>query len=148
VPDNKAIVRRLFDELWSKGQLPVIDELVSKDFIGYWPFRGEPVKGPLEYKDMVEEIRKAFPDQTMKVLDEIAEGDRVATRFEVSGTHRGEFLTVPATNKALRVEGFSMSRIKNGKIVETRVQMDTIALMRELGIVSPKIVMPVPTLTR
>jgi len=71
----------------------------------------------------------------MRILDEITEGDRVVTRFEVSGTHRAEFRTIPATNKALKVEGLSISRITNGKVVETRVQMDTKALMRGLGVV-------------
>ena len=93
--DNKAIVAKLLDALWNKGQLSVADELVSKDFVGYWPFRAEPVKGPVGYKGLVAELWKVFPDQKMRILDQIAEGDKVVTRFEVTGTHRAEFLTAP-----------------------------------------------------
>jgi steroid delta-isomerase-like uncharacterized protein len=148
MPDNKAIVTKLLDALWSKGQLSIVDELVSKDFVGYWPFRAEPVRGPVEYKDLVAEMRKVFPDQTIKVFDQIAEGEKVVTRFEVTGTHRSEFLTVSPTYKKVNVEGLAISRIANGKIVETRVQMDTLTLLRGLGVVSSKITMPAPTLTR
>jgi steroid delta-isomerase-like uncharacterized protein len=148
MPDNKAIVTKLLDALWSKGQLSIVDELVSKDFVGYWPFRAEPVRGPVEYKDLVAEMRKVFPDQTIKVFDQIAEGEKVVTRFEVTGTHRSEFLTVSPTYKTVNVEGLAISRIANGKIVETRVQMDTLTLLRGLGVVSSKITMPAPTLTR
>jgi hypothetical protein len=102
----------------------------------------------VEYKDLVAEMRKVFPDQTIKVFDQIAEGEKVVTRFEVTGTHRSEFLTVSPTYKTVNVEGLAISRIANGKIVETRVQMDTLTLLRGLGVVSSKITMPAPTLTR
>ena len=148
MPDNKAIVSKILDAVWTKGQLAVVDELVSKDFVGYWPFRPEPVRGPVEYKDFVTEMRKIFPDQTLKVLDSVSEGDRVASRFEVTGTQRGEFLTVKATNKTLTVEGLAISRIVKGKIVETRVQMDTFSMLRALGIVSPAIAMPAHAVAR
>jgi steroid delta-isomerase-like uncharacterized protein len=146
--DNKAIVTKIFDALWSKGQLSVIDELVSKDFVGYWPFRAEPVRGPVEYKGLVADMRRVFPDLNMKVLDYVSEGERAVARFEVTGTHRAEFLTVPPTQKTVTVEGLTMSRIANGKIVETRVQMDTLAMLRGLGIVKPEILMHAPALIR
>jgi len=148
MPDNKAIVTKLLDALWSKGQLSVVDELVSKDFVGYWPFRAEPVRGPVEYKELVSDMRKIFPDQTMKLLDTVSEGEKVVTRFEVTGTHRAEFLTIPATYKTLTVEGLAISRIENGKILETRVQMDTLSMLRGLGIVSSQIAMPAHVIAR
>ena len=141
MPDNKAIVTKLLDTLWSKGQLSIVDELVSKEFVGYWPFRAEPVRGPVEYKDLVTDMRKIFSDQTIKVLDVVSEGEKVVARFEVTGTQRAEFLTIPPTNKTLTVEGLAISRIVYGKVTETRVQMDTLALLRGLGIVSPNIAM-------
>ena len=142
MPDNKAIVMKLLDALWNQGRLSVIDEFVSLDFVGFWPFRTEPVRGPLDYKDLVVEVRKAFPDQTVEVLDIVSEGDRVVTRFEVTGTHRAEFLTAPPTYRRLSLAGLSMSRITDGRVVETFVQMDTLKLLRGLGIVSSNIVMP------
>jgi len=141
MPDNKAIVSRLLDAVWSKGQLSVIDELVSTDFVGYWPFNSEPVRGPREYKELVSEMRKVFPDQTIRILDQITEGDKVVTRLEVTGTQRGEFLTIPPTNKTLTVEGLALTRLANGRIVETRVQMDTFTMLRALGVVPSKIAM-------
>jgi steroid delta-isomerase-like uncharacterized protein len=148
MPDNKAIVMKIFDALWSKGQLSVIDDFVSKDFVGYWPFRDEPVRGPVEYKDLVADMRKVFPDLSMKVLDYVSEGEKAVARFDVTGTHRAEFLTVPPTEKTVTVEGLTISRIAKGKIVETRVQMDLLTLLRGLGIVSPKITMHAPALIR
>jgi steroid delta-isomerase-like uncharacterized protein len=146
--DNKSIVTKIFDDLWSKGQVKTIDEFVSKDFVGYWPFRAEPVKGQVEYKDFVAEMRRVFPDLTMKVLDYVSEGEKAVARFEVTGTHRAEFLTIPPTNKTLTMEGLTISRIVKGKIVETRVQMDILTLLRGLGVVSPKVTMPAPALIR
>ena len=142
MPDNKAIVAKLLDTVWSKGQLSAVDELISKDFVGYWPFRPEPVRGLMEYKDFVTEIRKIFPDQKVKILDAVAEGEKVATRLAVTGTQRAEFLTIPPTNKTLTLEGLAISRVVNGKIVETRVQMDTLTMLRALGVVPDKIAMP------
>jgi steroid delta-isomerase-like uncharacterized protein len=146
--DNKSIVTKIFDDLWSKGQVKTIDEFVSKDFVGYWPFRAEPVKGQVEYKDFVAEMRRVFPDLSMKVLDYVSEGEKAVARFEVTGTHRAEFLTIPPTNKTLTMEGLTISRIVKGKIVETRVQMDILTLLRGLGVVSPKVTMPAPALIR
>jgi steroid delta-isomerase-like uncharacterized protein len=146
--DNKAIVTKIFDALWSQGQFSMIDELVSKDFVGYWPFRVEPVRGPVEYKGLVADMRKVFPALSMKVLDYVSGGEKAVARFEVTGTHRAEFLTVPPTQKSLTVEGLTMFRIANGKIVETRVQMDLLTLLRGLGIVKPEITMHAPALIR
>jgi steroid delta-isomerase-like uncharacterized protein len=139
--DNKAIVKRIFEDLWTKGHVSTVDEFVSRDFVGHWPFLVEPIKGQAEYKEFVAEMRKVFPDLSMKVLDYVSEGERVVARFEVTGTHRAEFLTVPSTNRMMTVEGLSISRIVKGKIVETRVQMDTLAMLRALEIISPKIAM-------
>ena len=142
MPDNKTIVTKLLDAVWTKGQLAIVDELVSKDFVGYWPLRLEPVKGLAEYKELVTETRRIFPDQTVKILEQIGEGEIVATRIQVTGTQRAEFLTVPPTHKSVTVEGLVLSRIVHGKLVETRTQMDVFAIFRALGMVSPNIAMP------
>ena len=118
--DNKAIVAKLLDALWNKGQLSVADELVSKDFVGYWPFRAEPVKGPVGYKDLVAELWKVFPDQKMRILDQIAEGDKVVTRFEVTGTHRAEFLT--ASNATIPVNRKVLERIQRLRTLTVEVR--------------------------
>ncbi len=147
MPDNKAIVRRLLETVWSKGQLTVIEELISKDFVGYWPLRPEPVRGPADYKEFVSETRHIFPDLSMRILEEIGEGEIVASRFEVTSTQRGEFLTIPPTNKKLTVECLAFSRVLNGKIVETHVQMDVFKILCALGVVSDKMTAHAHTVT-
>jgi len=82
-------------------------------------------------------LRAAFPDMHWTIQEQIAQGDKVLTRFEWTGTHRGAFLGVPATDRAVRVWGMVIDRLEGGKIKETRILMDTLGLMMQLGVVAP-----------
>jgi steroid delta-isomerase-like uncharacterized protein len=83
-------------------------------------------------------MRKAFPDLYFGVEEQIAEGDKVLTRFEWTGTHRNEFLGVPATGRPVKVWGMVIDRLEGGRIKETRILMDIFGLMMQLGAIVPK----------
>jgi steroid delta-isomerase-like uncharacterized protein len=98
-----------------------------------------PGQGPgLEgLKDVLRMMRAAFPDMHWAVEEQLTEADRVVTRFEWTGTHRDVFLGVPATGRTVRVWGVVIDRFQAGKIKETRIIMDTLGLMMQLGAISP-----------
>jgi steroid delta-isomerase-like uncharacterized protein len=97
------------------------------------PFPGQgPGLGGL--KDVLRGIRMAFPDLHWTIEEQIAEADKVLTRFIWAGTHKAEFLSVPATGQHVSVWGMVIDRLENGKIKETRILMDVLGLMQQLGV--------------
>jgi steroid delta-isomerase-like uncharacterized protein len=95
-----------------------------------------PGQGPgLEgLKDILRAMRTGFPDLVFAIQEQISEGEKVASRFEWTGTHKGAFLGIPATGKPVRVWGVVIDRLVDGKIKETRIIMDTMGMMRQLGV--------------
>jgi steroid delta-isomerase-like uncharacterized protein len=131
---NKAIVRRAFEEPW-KGNLDVVDELIATNYIGHDPANPEPLRGPEGVKDFVSVYRAAFPDARITVEQQLAEGDLVATRWSGRGTHEGELMGISPTGKQATVTGLTISRLEGGKIVEEFQNWDTFGLMQQLGVV-------------
>ena len=82
-------------------------------------------------------MRAGFPDLRLSIKEQISEGEKVVSRFEWTGTHRGEFLGVPATERPVKVWGMVIDRLQDGKIKETRILMDTLGLMMQLGVIPP-----------
>ena len=130
--ENKAIVRRLYCRVWSLGDLDVVDEAVSADFVGYRPGRSN-ILGPEGVKEDVLRMCKAFPDGKFTIEDIVAEGDRVAVRYTARATHRGEFRGMAPTGKEIRVAGMAVYRIARGQIVERWDNLDQLGLMQQLG---------------
>ncbi len=114
--ENKAIARRYLDELWNKKNTAIWDELSSFD---------HQTGGTV--------IRTAFPDIEMTFDDQIAEGDRVMTRYTLRGTHKGEYAGVPPTNKQVTYTGMWIYRIEGGKIVERWGNNDRLGLLQQIG---------------
>jgi steroid delta-isomerase-like uncharacterized protein len=129
---NKAIVRRAFEEPW-KGNLGVIDELFASDYVGHDPASPEPVRGPEGLKEFISTYRAAFPDARMTVEQQLAEGELVTTRWTGRGTHEGELMGIQPTGKQVTVSGLTISRLFAGKIVEEFQNWDTLGMMRQLG---------------
>jgi predicted ester cyclase len=125
--DNKALMRRFFDELYNRDNLAIWQELVSPDQPVHRTFDAP---GPLE-------MRRAFPDGQVTVDDQVAEGDKVVTRLTFRGTHQGEFATPFGTfapsGKQLTFTWISINRIHGGKIAESWVEGDALGLLRQLG---------------
>jgi steroid delta-isomerase-like uncharacterized protein len=134
--DNATIVRRFADEVITQGDMDVATQFVWDDVVEQVPFPGQ---GPgLEgLKDLLRAMRTAFPDLIFSIQEQISESDKVASRFEWTGTHQAEFLGVPATGRQVRVWGMVMDRLEEGRIKDTRIIMDTLGLMMQLGVFPP-----------
>ena len=135
---NSAIVRRFIEESINEGQIDSAGQFVWEDVTEQVPFSGQG-RGLEGLKDVLRGMRAAFPDLYFSVEEQIAEGDKVLTRFEWTGTHQGEFLGVPATGRPVRVWGMVIDRLQDGRIKDTRIIMDALGMMVQLGVFpSPK----------
>jgi steroid delta-isomerase-like uncharacterized protein len=130
--DNATIIRRFADEVITQGKIDLAAQYVWEDVVEQVPLPGQ---GPgLDgLKDILRSMRAGFPDIIFSIQEQITEGDKVASRFEWSGTHKGEFLGVPATDRSVKVWGVVIDRLENGRIRDTRIIMDTLGLMAQLG---------------
>ena len=134
--DNGAIVRDFVEATINQGRIDSAERFVWEDVVEQVPFPGQ---GPgLEgLKNVLRGFRAGFPDIHFAIEEQIAEGDKVLSRFEWTGTHRGEFLSVPATGRPVKVWGMVVDRLVDGRIKETRIIMDTLGLMMQLGAIPP-----------
>ena len=134
VEENKAVVRRYFEEAWNKQNLDVVDEIIAPDLLDHEVDGSEQKSGPEDVKSyLAGYYLKALPDVDITVEFQIAEGDMVLTYVTVRGTHQGELLGVPATGNPIEVTGMSVDRIERGKIVEGWVSWDQLGLLKQLG---------------
>ena len=138
---NKTVVRRFFEEVWNKGNLTLLNEIIAKDHVSSGPgtLPGLPT-GPEGSKQLVTVYRNAFPDVHFTIDEQIAEGDKVVTRWSAHGTHQGELAGIPATGKSSTVTGIALDRVVNGKIAESWGIFDQFGMMQQLGVI------PVPEL--
>jgi steroid delta-isomerase-like uncharacterized protein len=132
--ENKALARRVIEQMFNEGNLDVADELLALDYVDHDPTLPEDVHGPEGFKEYVGMYRSAFPDLHVQIEDQIAEGDRVATRWTGTGTHDGELAGIAPTGKRVTVPGMEIVRIANGKLVEGWEGYDSGTLMRQLGV--------------
>ena len=133
--DNKSLVRRYLEGVFSKHDLALIDETMSSDFVEYQNYdsSGEKPINREEWKKVSQMFLSAFPDLHCDIMDVIAEGDKVACRWISRGTHKGTYMGVAPTNKQVTIPGISIFRIVNGKIVEGRASWDMIGCLAQLG---------------
>jgi steroid delta-isomerase-like uncharacterized protein len=132
--ENKRISRRVAEEAFSQGRLEVLDELVAEDFVNHDPaVPPELPSGREGLKELVRFYRSAFPDTRLTIEDQIAEGDRVVTRYTARGTHQGDFAGIPPTGKQATVTGITIDRIEGGKLVESWNSFDQLGLLQQLG---------------
>jgi steroid delta-isomerase-like uncharacterized protein len=136
IEENKALARRALEEVWSRGDLSAADQIYSPDFTSHQrshPDQAGDVRGRDSLKSFVAELRSAFPDFSDTVDDQIAEGDKVVTRFTSYGTHRGPFMGVAASGRSVSWMGITIDRIAESKIVENWVSWDMFGVMQQLG---------------
>jgi steroid delta-isomerase-like uncharacterized protein len=139
---NKAVVRRIYDELWNERRLEVASELIAGDGRNYdtgliaHPF------GPEEMKGTVRMVTCGFPDNVHQVEEVIAEGDMVVARVTLTGTHEGEFMGIPPTGRRIEITEIHIYRLRDGKAVEHRVGRDDLGAMRQLGVIADAIPAP------
>jgi steroid delta-isomerase-like uncharacterized protein len=130
--ENKGVVNRFVEEVINQGRLEQADELVVADFVELDPLPGQQ-PGREGLKEVIGQMRAAFPDIHW-VLDEmVAEDEKVVSRFTWSGTHRGTFLGIPATGRSISVKGVVIDHVVAGKMVDSRILMDGLSMMQQLG---------------
>jgi predicted ester cyclase len=132
--ENKAIVRRVYEEAISQNKPEVFDEIMSPDIVDHAPFPDQ-APGLEGFKGVFAMVLSAFPDYHSSVEDQIAEGDKVVTRFSSQGTHQGEFLGIAPTGNRVRVTGIDIDRVVEGKIVEHWSEADLLGMMTQLGVI-------------
>jgi len=132
--DNKALVRRLYAEVMGKGNMTEADELLSTQYVEHLvQHLPAPTPGREGLKQLVMIVRSAFPDIHNTVEDAVAEGDRVAVRIVVRGTHHHAFLGIPPSGKAVEWGEMHIYRVVGGKIVEHWGEVDQLGLLQQIG---------------
>ena len=135
--ENKAIIRRVFNELLNQADMSVIDEIDAPDFVWHGP-GGQEVRGPEAHKQLAGSLCKAFVDLHFTIEDMIAEGDKVVARWTLRGTHKGDLMGVAPTGKQVTLPGILISRIAEGRVAEDWDSYDQLDLMRQLGVLPRK----------
>jgi steroid delta-isomerase-like uncharacterized protein len=130
---NKALFRRFAEQLATQGNLSVIDEMVSPDFVEHEQLPPGVPASREGVKQLFSMLGTGFPDLQITFHDMIAEGDKVVAIMTWSGTHKGEFMGIPATNKRVSFQVIDVVRITGGKLVEHWGQMDMMAMMQQVG---------------
>ena len=133
---NKALIRRIVEEIENRDNLALIDELVAPNFVNHTPAPGLPPDRE-GIKQLLSMFRAAFPDGSMTIEDMIAEGDKVVSRKTYRGTHQGEFLGIPPTGRHVSVGLIDIMRIVDGKVVEHWRVGDDLSMLQQLGVLPP-----------
>ena len=131
---NKAIVRRFFDEVFNKHNLAFMDQYLAPNAVDHLIPPGMP-NGPEGSKQFIGMYLGAFPDLHATIDDMLADGDKVVSRTTYHGTNTGPLMGMPATGKQATVTGMDITRMANGKVVEHWGQLDMLGLMQQLGVV-------------
>jgi steroid delta-isomerase-like uncharacterized protein len=133
---NKHLVERSFEELHNQGNLSLVEELVSADFVNHDAPPNTP-GGPAGLRAIVTMLRTAFPDLRIDINELIAEGDKVVARTTFRGTQSGPFFGIPPTGRHVEQEQIHILRFVDGKAVEHRAVRDDLTMMRQLGVIPP-----------
>jgi predicted ester cyclase len=135
VEDNKALVRRVFQEFWVQKNLAVSDELIAPNHRVHGPRSHVALPpGPEGHKQSGLAFFTAFPDLQSVIVEQVAEGDTVVTLWTTQGTHTGSMLGMPATNKVVTFSGITIDHIADGKIVESWTHFDNLGMLQQIGI--------------
>jgi steroid delta-isomerase-like uncharacterized protein len=130
---DKALVRRFVEEIFNQGNMRLADEIVAPDFVEHEQLPPGIPNGREGVKALTSMMRSAFPDFKATIEDILADGDKVVIRMTWSGSHKGEFMGIPATGKRVSIGVIDIIRVSNGKFVEHWGQMDAMGMMQQLG---------------
>jgi steroid delta-isomerase-like uncharacterized protein len=133
--ENKDIFRRYVEEVGNEGKLELADEIFDR-YLAHQPDGSALERGPEDVKRFMGEFHEAFPDFHTEIEDQIAEDDKVVTRWTMRGTHRGEFRGIAPTGNALEITGIGIFRFSEGKVVESWDNFDQLGMMRQLGAIT------------
>ena len=142
---HKAHIRRYFQEIVSKGNLDAIPDFVAPDIVFWGPYTSQPIQGLQSFRELIAMLQAAFADLQISEEDMVVEGDTVAVRWTVSGTHRGEFMGTGPSGEPFQFTGTAFYRIRNGKIIEVWSVNNSIETVRELARTTPSAPSSAPT---
>ena len=131
--ENKAVVRRFLEGIFSQGNPDVVDELADPDFVVHDPSSEAGDVDAQGVKESIAWSHNAFPELRVTIEDQVAEGDKVATRWRVSGTHQGEMMGAALTGNQVTFAGTQTDYLSGGKIVESWSNWDTLIMLRQIG---------------
>jgi steroid delta-isomerase-like uncharacterized protein len=132
---QRAAIRRFIEEAWNSKNLSVVDEVFASDYVFHDPTNPADVRGPDGLKQLIGMYLSAFPDVHFTIEDMIIEGDKGATRWRSTGTHRGDLPNIPATGRQSTITGITVSRFAGDRIAEDWVNWDTLGMMQNLGVI-------------
>jgi len=131
---STEISRRVFEEIWNNKKLDAVDELMAVNYVHHDPQSPVVSTGIESYKQFVNHYLKAFPDLHFTIDDEVADEHTIVSRWTATGTHQGDLPGIPRTGRKFSVTGMTIARVKNGKIIESWGNWDTLGLMQQLGV--------------
>src|SRR5215208_2186107 len=130
--ENKAIARRWAD-IWNQGNLDLVDEIYAPDYVNHDLTMPDDVRGVEGVREFYSKYLNTFSDAEITIEDQLAEGDKVVTRWTARGTHTGELMGVPPSGNRVEVAGITISRIEGGKVAEEWDSYDALGLMQQIG---------------
>ncbi|UCC53343.1 MAG: ester cyclase [Anaerolineaceae bacterium] len=133
--ENKAIVRRYYEEALNERNFSIMDETYAVDIVHHDPSNPKDIEGAADLKQRFVQIISGFPDLYYTIDDMIAEGDKVVVRWRADLTHTGEFEGLPPTGKRAVVQGIFIHRLAGGKMVEDWALRDTLGLLQQLDVI-------------
>ena len=136
-PEHKLLFGRLYHSVWNERRLEYMPQVIAETHaLGDPTVSGRGV-GPSAYQRQMERFLLGLPDLKLTVDDTVSEGDKLVVYWTISGTHRGEFLGVPPTNRRVSFSGITINQIANGKVLESNIVWDGLGLMKQFGIELP-----------
>lgn len=135
IEENKATMRRHVEEVYNKGYLSIVDEIMALNYV--YHVGGMDIKGPEGYKGYITMTRTAMPDLNVTINDIVAEGNTVACSFTITGTFKGEYMGIAPTGRQVNITEAHFIRFEGGKEVETTSYSDSLTLYRQLGVSPP-----------
>ena len=127
---NKALVRRNFEVIWTQCNLDVADEIIDPHYVGHIAALPDTVRGVEAFKQLVMLYHLSAPDIRFEIQEQLAEGNKVATRWIVHGTHQGEFMGIAPSGQRMSVTGMSFHRIEQGRIQESWDDWDALSILQ------------------
>jgi steroid delta-isomerase-like uncharacterized protein len=132
--DSIAVPAQLLvREVWSRGDLALVDELVTDDYVEYEPTRSDPIRGPEALKERVAQYRQGIPDLTRTIEEALVDETTVAIHYTATGTHESPLLGIDPTKREIEVDGVFISHVTGGRLAEGTDVWDAFGLLRQLG---------------
>ena len=131
--DLKTAARTMLDRPWNHGDLDALDDVLAPEYVAQTPF-GE-VRGPEGVKEIITEFRGTFPDVSMTIEGQWAEGDTVVSRWTATGTHKGPLRGIEPTGKQVTFSGVLILRFDGGKAVQAWQHFDRLTMLEQIGAV-------------